>query len=313
MPDVLGLSVPIADLVDPQKWRDYYGVGIQGLDPVLDAEVVARLEAEGTRRQCTAATAAVSRAAMPDTLIRAHLRTAASEAFVRLGIDPATERVLGSEVDPSEVLGVTYDREERRWPLSGWSTRAPFQFRIDMPGNVMEIERVRAFFMGVELFEVNAGDATDWILTTEWSRPGVAHIVPRSGATLVFAYEGWAPPRFLMGQGRPAPIPDFWSIDYTRGLVSPFGGGRAEVPANLRGWVYSKAGVAILSLLGAGRSDGVTSHSISIDGISESVGLQASAIYGLYSSLEEVMRREVKGVDFKALTRLLRGPRIVGF
>ena len=50
-----------------------------------------------------------------------------------------------------------------------------------------------------------------------------------------------------------------------------------------------------------------------MDGVSRSIGLQASAIYGLNSALEHVFDELVKRIDFKALRLQKKGLRVIPY
>jgi hypothetical protein len=82
--------------------------------------------------------------------------------------------------------------------------------------------------------------------------------------------------------------PQMWSVDYKAGMEE------GEMPAFLKEFVYKKASIGVLQvygdlILGAG----IASQSLSIDGLSQSIGTTQSAMYGGCSARIDDYRKDM--------------------
>lgn len=85
--------------------------------------------------------------------------------------------------------------------------------------------------------------------------------------------------------------PQMWEVDYVAGMDSN------DLPAHLKELIYKKAVIGILQvwgdlILGAG----IASSSISIDGLSQSIGTTQSAMYGGASARCEEYRKDIEAL-----------------
>lgn len=85
--------------------------------------------------------------------------------------------------------------------------------------------------------------------------------------------------------------PQMWEVDYVAGMDA------TGVPAHLKELIYKKATIGILQvwgdlILGAG----IASSSISIDGLSQSIGTTQSAMYGGASARCEEYRKDIEAL-----------------
>ena len=85
--------------------------------------------------------------------------------------------------------------------------------------------------------------------------------------------------------------PQMWEVDYVAGMDSN------NLPAHLKELIYKKAVIGILQvwgdlILGAG----IASSSISIDGLSQSIGTTQSAMYGGASARCEEYRKDIEAL-----------------
>lgn len=320
----LGLTVPVQEALDPVLWRERMGFGLPaGQDPDGPSEVsplvAAACAAAGVSVETVTRALGQTLGALPSATIRWHLRAALSELEVKLGVPMGVQIVKGYPVDEGLVKGRDYDRVQQRLPylrseMGNW-------WRIDLPdSSVISIERIRSYWFGQLRWQfVNDGpNDNNSLIVNEWGTNGVAHVLPinlqgivitagdgRSGA--VEQYGLWETINLYSST-----IPDFWSVDYTVGPVSK-SGEPMHLEAVLVQWVYAVAGRTLLSLSGLQQSKGLTSASVSMDGVSRSVGLQASAIYGINSALEKVLEDLEKRIDWSKLRAYKRGLTVYGF
>ena len=291
----LGISIPVQEVLNPRFWRENYAYNLPvGVDPD-DPKDVSRL-----RLRTLVAT-------LPDRVIRWHLRTALSEAEMKLGIPLGLERVLADPVDDGEVLGVTYDRREARRPYTHGEMEK--WFRIDLPSGLLEVERIRAFYYGAAVWEISGEKENLDQVRIEWPAQGILHILPTNFQAIVVTKQGnygiWHTLRLHR-----SPLPDFWAVDYVRGPTSAHGGEVGKIEAALADWIFSVAGIKLFSISGLAQSGGLTSTSVGFDGYSRSVSLQASAIYGINSAAEHVLEENAKRIDWKQLRMRKRGLRV---
>lgn len=324
----LGLTVPVTDVLDPDLWRLRYAVGTNaGTRPsrvvtstntscVFGGTLLEAISGEGDQDQAALLGQLVS--GLPDSTVRWHLRAALSELEMRLGMSMGIQIVKANPVDAGLVQGVHYDRIRQRLPF--YKSELQSWWRVDLPdAGVISIERVRAWYFGTNVWTFDPGTAPGTlveaeddrnVIRLEWGTQGVAHLLPvQLSAFLATTGGGEGAARYglwhTITQHRSA-VPDFWGIDYTVGPVSK-SGEIGQIESVLADWAYARAGIKLLSMAGLAQSRGLTSASVSMDGVSESVGLQASAIYGLNSALEEVFKRQHESIDWKKLRAYKRG------
>ena len=99
--------------------------------------------------------------------------------------------------------------------------------------------------------------------------------------------------------------PQMWKLNYEAGLED------TDIPENLKIVVYKKAAIDIFTvwgdlILGAG----IASQSISIDGLSQSIGTTQSAMYGGASARCEQYKNDIKG-EIPVLRMFFDCPRLV--
>lgn len=284
----LGLSVPITTVLDPENWKRNYAWGIRLGGKPADELTLAQRKYERLLAE------------VPNDVISWHLRAALSELENKLGGTPLRfERVKSLPIDPPGAkLGVDYDRVEQRRPYS--HAEAMTWYRIDVDPGVISVERIRAYFYGTLVWDIDTSDSTGRdIVRVEWPQQGIIHILPANLQAFLVT-QGGNYGIFQTIQYHTAPIPDFWAVDYTRAATDR-GGTPGNLDMELANWVNCVAGITLLSMAGAAQSKGLTSQSLSIDGVSRSIGLQASAIYGLNSALETTLEKAEKRIDWKRL------------
>lgn len=297
---LLGLSVPLNEVLDPALWKQRYAYGI-ALGATNFATAAERRAAVKAGKKLNELIDEI-----PQDVIRWHLRVALSELELKVGVPMGVQVVKSMPLDDNVRQGVDYDVVRGRIPYT--RAEAGRWFRIDLPANVISVERVRAYYFGRKVWEFSQGSSG---IVLQWPKPGVLHLIPREleGVIVVDGgnYGVWETVNI-----HTSPVPDFWSVDYTTGPVDR-DGQAGRIPAVAAHWVACAAGILLLSIGGLATSKGLTSTSVSMDGVSRSVSLQASAIYGINSALEHAYDEATKRINWKQLRTSMRGLRVFMF
>jgi hypothetical protein len=317
----LGLTVPIAELLDPELWRQRYAYGlVTGLPGpstattqnerlkrtvalAVASQRVSR-DAPLPREEATAALNALAGAS--DDFIRWHLRVALSALELKLSVPMGIQICKADPVDPGLTLGVDYDRKVPRLPYV--ASEALLWYQLFLPSGVISVERVRGYYFGQLVWEISNDQENLDLIRLTHPRQGVTQILPTHLQSIAVTQDGnygiWET-IFL----HTAPVPDFWAIDYTIGPITR-DGKPGEIEVAIANWVYAKAGMSILTLGGLAQTKGLTSASVSLDGASKNVSFQSSS---LYDAAVKHYAEVCKDLDFEALRTAKRGLRIRGF
>lgn len=299
----LGLSVPVTEVLDPALWRERYAFGV--LLGAIERSWQMVNRGGDVHRELVKHVDAV-----PDTTIRWHLRAAMSELEVKLGVPMGVSICKSTPVDEGLVQGRDYDVEVPRTPYAVGDIEA--WWRITVPASCISIERVRAYFFGTKIWEFSAAQGNLEHIQLQWPRQGQAHLLPTNLASIIIMPDGRTGVFHTIYAGR-TNVPSFWAVDYTVGPVDRRTGQPGHIEAVLADWIYCAAGIKILNLASIAVSKGVTSTSVAMDGVSRSVSLQASAMYGMNSCLEHVYDEAMKRIDWKALRAYKRGLRVKAY
>jgi hypothetical protein len=206
------------------------------------------------------------------------LLAAIEEAQGKLGVQFARQRVR-TYPDPGTTLGVDYEIQGE--PLT-YFPPADMAAHVVLPlpfAHVQSIERVRIFFghpgleaAGKERYTIPPA----WILFTQ--KEGVLKILPTGTWPLlpVGSLAGYDV-AYDLGRRR-VDLVGAWAVDYTIGY--------GQVPADVAHWIGLTVAMQVLAQAGAGGTSGhgVSSESLSMDGISESTSY-VQGTYGPYSGL----------------------------
>ncbi len=300
---ILGLSVPVTEVLDPKLWKERYAYGV--LLGAVQSEWQKVNRGGDVRRELVKRIDEV-----PLEVIRWHLRAALSELEMKLGLPMGVVICKSKPVDDGLVVGRDYDKEVPRLPYTlsdneNW-------WRIDVPAGCISIERVRAYYFGTRIWEFSEAQGNLDLVRLVWPRHGVAHVLPTNLASIIVSPEGRGG-IFNTVYANRTNVPDFWAVDYTLGPVSKQTGEVGHIEAVLANWVYCAAGILIHNLASMAVSKGITSSSVSMDGVSRSINLQASAMYGMSSALEHVFDEAMKRIDWKALRTHKRGIRVKSY
>lgn len=312
----LGLTVSIAEILDPDLWRAGYAFNLvlgEGTRPVEDTLIAAagagcvpRVRAETMRgieietavdETCTAA------AELDDTTIRMHLRAAASEMEICLQVPLGTVVCKSTPIDDGLVRGNHYDREVPRLPYR--TSDVANYYQINLPPGVISVERVRAFWFGQVVWTISGGSAA-----ISLEHPGTAslHLMPLTGALFALWPLTGTPIYSLMQHliSSPTPLPSVWAVDYTLGPVTGTG-----VPGHIEAvfahWIRMKAALTLLPLAGAGRTKGIAGVSLGMDGLSESIQLAGGGSRSIWVALEDAYQRALDSIDLGKLAVYKRG------
>jgi len=325
----LGLTVPVSEVLDPRLWRERYAYNLFTGPASPSARATARSKLSdllcvrpngvtaGARAAQSQAEVTELVEGLPDDTIRWHLRAALSELETRLGIPMGTIVVKTEPVDEGLVKGVHYDRLEPRRPFvrsnqSNW-------WKFELPTGLISVDRVRAYWYDVLVWEISPEQGNMDLLKVEWKDQGATHIIPSAGFNLLITAPGfsgaWGSGNYgafqLLHSGFGSQrLPNVWGYDYTIGPYDKHTNTPGQIEAILAHWCYCVAAQLLLSLEGMGRSGGVANTSISLDGLSRSIGTTASAIYGLNSALEEALRQATKRIDWQALRVYKKGLKV---
>lgn len=136
--------------------------------------------------------------------------------------------------------------------------------------------------------------ALEWIEIHH--RGGFVELVPFN-QEVAFNFIGLVWVESLRG---PVPIPNFWNFTAKVGFC--------KTPEILIEMIAKKAAIDLLTIAGQAFRGGVSSTSVSREGVSESVSYTASAVYGVYSASIETYQKDLKEMlkraraSFKGLT-----------
>ena len=138
-------------------------------------------------------------------------------------------------------------------------------------------------------------------LKTEWvqahQKTGWVELVPYHQTSVNFIGLTW-----MQSLRSPTPLPGFWQFTAVVGY--------RQTPEVLLELVAKKAAMDILTIAGMARRAGVSSQSLSRDGVSESVSYTAGAQYSIYSATIEDYRKWIEG-NLIMLKGSTRGPSLV--
>jgi hypothetical protein len=326
----LGLTVPVTEALDPQKWRERYAYGL--VLGTAAAQPTAELKSSAVRallnqdrcgdRAPKTAQAMLAKAQgeltqavneIPNHVIQWHLRVAASKVETRLRMPLGVVVVKGAPADDGLVQGVHFDKLEARRPFVRSEQQS--HYRIDLPAGVVSVERVRAYFYGTLVWEISATANNAAMLRLSWPGVSHAHILPHlGGPTLLLSVPGnglsmAAATAFSHFWGMNSPIPDVWALDYTLAPTTKTGE-VGQIEAVLADYIYAHAGAYLLTLGGRLATGGLQSASISIDGLSRSVSLAGRSLNEI---LTERLEKATADADFDSLRTYKKGLRVLPY
>lgn len=220
--------------------------------------------------------------AQTTSFLQTHILAASDDLEKKLGVYLSTKRVATHPEYDGLVEGDDYD--VRGTPMTYYqSDWIRFNQLVTPYNHITKVNSLRMFHG-----EMLVGSVPDsWIVLTS-AKQGILNIVPYSGG--LFLQGATALGSGVLYYLTRDQIPGFWSLNCECGLV--------ELPESLAHLICISAARGVLAILSNTLSGGVASQSISFDGFSASNSTTASAIYSLYSALEnsykEMMTKEAK-------------------
>jgi len=302
----IGISIPVTEVLNPKTWRDNYVWGhvtAQAFEIAADtsAEDLLKIMREMAGR-------------LPDATVLWHIRVALADLAAKLDIPLNISIVKARPVDDGLIQGTHYDRVADRLPYI--REAASNYYRVDIGQPIISVERVRAFWYDDLVLDIGPDTDSARTIRIVDRKSGQIHLLPG------FGYEGWP---IVLSETSPLAfsaflwyfnnykqintVPDVWAVDYTTGPIDEEGAVN-QIDLPLVDWVYCVAGQKLLSISGAAQAGGLASTSVSIDGVSQSTSLTASAIYGLNSALEKMLETAEKRIDWKWWSIRKRGVQV---
>lgn len=317
----LGLSVHVTEIMDVERYRETFFFGTVLENAIVSSKDFIRTAADWyklppdkrpkSEAEARAIIVNTMRGNMPDDVILRHLGMALSRAEIQIGIPLEPRRIVMPPLDDGAKQGIDYDEVAPR--ISWRSSTADWWQRIELPNPVISVQRIRAVVGGTVSYTVAENDFE--VIDFKGGIIAIHQIRPPAPTDTGYY------PRYDVGtrdnlwrsalrmQASPF-VPGYWSVDYTTG---PMHQGRVGyIPAALQWYVWADAARYIWSESGIQISKGVASQTRSIDGISNTVSLTASAMYGLNSAIEQVIKEYKEGFPISIIRQQMRGLRIRG-
>jgi len=228
-----------------------------------------------------------------ESFLAAHIKNSADEMEGRLGVYLSPKTI----VTRPEIEGLTQgeDYDIAGTPMTYYYRDWMHFNRMETPfNNIRKINRLRMVHGDHVVGEI----PLDWIVINA-AKEGILSIVPWSGGLFI---QGAAQLGFgIMYYLNRDRVPGFWNLDLESGLD--------ELPGDIVRYICVGAARDILAILSNTLSGGIASKSISFDGFSSSIGTTASAIYSLYSALENSYK-EILKTDFSHMKHEHRGLKV---
>lgn len=237
---------------------------------------------------------------VPDSSVFNHLLGQLGRLSDRLGIRVQTQRVV---MEPLDSSSGTYDLIAPRVQHVASNEGAFTQ--IQVTGPIVRVDRVR---MVTPSGSVSKTIETDRVIVAD-ARNGIINVP--SNATWLAVAPREAPRGYTnlfnsaLRLNNLDVTPNVWAVDYVKG--PSFDGRAGRLPVSVKFHVWAQTARFLLSLHGNVTSKGVSSQSRSIDGITNSISLTASAMYGVNSAMEEILESYGDMSDVKFMVRRIRG------
>lgn len=281
----LGIDVPLAEVLDPVAWAEtHFWPVLETLRTTADVRQAGRSLLDS----------------LPAAAVAWALRAGLSHVATQIGVDFGIVRYAAAAVSDGLVRGVDFDADAKPLPYNP-SARSSHGYQLQLPSAAVSVSRVRWQMFGSTVLDIDADDSsTGTIQITDPAKGAVLLRLPTSSS--IAPVVGFWPALY----GYSYTVPGAILVDWIGGMRS-HGGQLGYVPAALADYVRTWAGIRICNQAGTFSTRGVTNASVSVDGISKSNSFQASAMYGVNSSLEAVYKEELKDLDLKAIRLYMRG------
>ena len=307
----LGLTVNVADIPDPEKFRREFLWGSVAQAAAQYGDFVAAASrwvkapvsfpAPKTPAEAKELIESLLRGNLPDETVRAHILMQMDRLATRIGTRLEVRRVamgpLDEDSDPYDVV-----RDRVPFVLSDGVAYT----RIIVPGPILAVNRIRFVADNVAQWTVpidivTVADRRMGVITLPGydAFPYASPLATSRGASNLFA----SALRFNDIATRPG----VWAVDY---LTGPSVDNRAgQVPLAVVREVYCQAALSLLGMSSNALTKGVASQSRSADGVTYSISLQTSAMYDIYSALEVIYEKMSEKLPVAVLQRRMVGIR----
>jgi hypothetical protein len=290
----MGTEVPIMEVLDARLWVERY------FWPVVDNLAMVPHPREAGKTLLDA---------IPPRAISVALASALSQVERRVNVQFGLIRHRAQPIDDGAQQGIDFDAIAERLPLApgNWTTTG---VRLQLPRDIVQVTRVRGIYLGQTVVDIDPTDATTGIVTRIDYGAGLlaVRLAPNWTPSGTASSLAWTSSWFTAT----VPVPAFWGVDYVTGYTSP-SGRLGMIPAELADYVGMEAGIRLLNQVGTMQTKGVSSTSLGFDGFSKSVSLQASAMYGVNSSLETVYKDAMARIDLDKCRWFYHGSTVVGY
>lgn len=224
---------------------------------------------------------------MTDEDLMGFVMGAVKEVERRLGIYLKPTKLVSNADERGLVKGVDFDKEE---PAYDYDAKAYNQYGF-LQLRERPVQSIESFRMVLP----NGNTIIDFYRdnnTRKWVKlykdAGQVHIVPYAGDPTIFAMLGGSQAGYPFATGRiNANLPQMFYVDYTAGYEA-YG-----IPEDIRNAVAKIASIDVLGIAGDAVLAGVSSQSISMDGVSESLSTSSSATSGTYTSHTLQYQKEI--------------------
>jgi hypothetical protein len=236
-----------------------------------DAWIKLRVDPTKLPTTLTTETLVLDRAKMDDDAIRKYVTLASQtlESYLEIGIEPRVSmtNLLWLNKNKPYIDSITQPVSwQRPYNIDTW-----LNFHLPLR-RLLKVYSIEGYFNSSQSVAIPVGE---WETHDEYT--GMITFIPKSGGALV-TWQSIQATFFQFMFARDI-VQDFWHYDVAHGLRS------LNTPANapVREAIAKKAACDILLQAGSALKAGISSESVSRDGVSESTSYTQSAMYGIYS------------------------------
>jgi len=213
----------------------------------------------------------------PDELLQSYLDSAIAEV----------EKKLNIYIHPRDLV----ERHDYHWnDYQNWGYIKLFK------KPVLEIESIQMYYGDYPMYKI----PKDWLRVDQLT--GQIQLFPTSGSAGGLIIDARGSLFTPLVQGRFGYAPQMWEVKYKAGMTEPTEEAKknqmyrkTDITPDLEELIYKKAAASIMTvwgdlIIGAG----IANQSISVDGLSQSVGTTQSAMYGGASARVKQLEQDVK-------------------
>lgn len=225
---------------------------------------------------------------MPDEYILKFLYSAIAETEKNLGVYLKPTKIVSRPHERGLVQGVDYEVEEPAYDYSAYMYRQ-YGFLQLRRRPIISVDGLKLVLPNGQIIMdfFHNENVRQWV--KEYKKGGQIHLVPYAGDPTLFALLGGSQSGYPFATGRiNSNLPQMFYVDYTAGFDW------YQIPNDVRNIVAKLCAIDVLGVAGDAVMVGISSISTSIDGISESTSLTASATSATYGAHIKQLQDEVK-------------------